>query len=374
MNYDLPTLQFGNTGCDCCSSHGIERREKEQAHNIQGSTDDDAACQAGKRKCKACGEPIGKGKQFCQTCRINKSKERKKWKLTGRPFCSPSSWMNFKRDESGKVIEKLCTGCGQWLPSSAFKSRKDTPSGLVCWCMECDKSRRKSFQEKYQKKNKKDFSILHRGNCVNCGELFFHKGKMTTKMFCSNDCFLSFRRQKQRTNNNSIHVAQNAICKRCGEIKPIHEFQDERTKDGFKILPWVCSACKIESSKISKRKSRNKNKHRKHLSKRFKEAMSIVKRGGSSCFRSVLGCSTLMLRRHLESQFQRGMTWKNYGTKWHVDHILPVSSFDHTDIEQVKRCWHFSNLRPLCAIENRRKSNKIIDCQPELLLQLVDNH
>lgn len=70
-----------------------------------------------------------------------------------------------------------------------------------------------------------------------------------------------------------------------------------------------------------------------------------------------IGCSPLELVRHIERQFTRGMSWENYG-KWHVDHIRPCASFDLTDQEQVKQCFHFSNLQPLWGADNMAKSDK----------------
>lgn len=73
----------------------------------------------------------------------------------------------------------------------------------------------------------------------------------------------------------------------------------------------------------------------------------------------VLGYSIAQLRQHLERQFQPGMTWENYG-QWHVDHILPVASFSFTspDDDDFKACWAITNLRPLWAKDNIRKSDK----------------
>jgi hypothetical protein len=63
---------------------------------------------------------------------------------------------------------------------------------------------------------------------------------------------------------------------------------------------------------------------------------------------------------HIEHQFQPGMTWENYGRyTWHIDHIIPCSKFDLTDPEQVKQCFHYTNLQPLWAADNLKKSNKI---------------
>jgi hypothetical protein len=67
------------------------------------------------------------------------------------------------------------------------------------------------------------------------------------------------------------------------------------------------------------------------------------------------------LINHLESKFTDKMTWDNYG-EWHVDHILPISSFDIKEIgdEEFMKCWELKNLQPLWGDENIKKSNKIL--------------
>jgi hypothetical protein len=70
----------------------------------------------------------------------------------------------------------------------------------------------------------------------------------------------------------------------------------------------------------------------------------------------LLGCIPEELWTHLESKFKPGMTWENYGFKgWHVDHIRPCASFDLTDPEQQRQCFHYTNLQPLWAKENLSK-------------------
>ena len=82
----------------------------------------------------------------------------------------------------------------------------------------------------------------------------------------------------------------------------------------------------------------------------------------------LLGCSVEYLRHHLENQFTEGMAWDNYGRSgWHIDHIIPLSYFDMSDPEQQRRAWHYTNLRPMWAGDNIRKSNKIIEVQLILL-------
>lgn len=72
-----------------------------------------------------------------------------------------------------------------------------------------------------------------------------------------------------------------------------------------------------------------------------------------------LGCTIEELVSHLQARFQEDMTWENYG-EWHIDHIIPLSSFDLEDIEQAKLACHYSNLQPLWAIDNLRKNNKVL--------------
>jgi len=73
---------------------------------------------------------------------------------------------------------------------------------------------------------------------------------------------------------------------------------------------------------------------------------------------SLLGCSIENFKIYIESKFEPGMSWQNYGTAWHLDHIVPCAIFDLTKPEHQKRCFHFSNHQPLFATENQRKHAK----------------
>lgn len=67
------------------------------------------------------------------------------------------------------------------------------------------------------------------------------------------------------------------------------------------------------------------------------------------------------LMRHLERQFQKGMSWDNFG-EWHIDHIIPLSSFEIENWQSpdLKAAWHITNLRPIWASENLSKGAKIM--------------
>jgi hypothetical protein len=87
----------------------------------------------------------------------------------------------------------------------------------------------------------------------------------------------------------------------------------------------------------------------------------------------LLGCSFNDCKQYLEQQFKPEMNWGNHGIIWEIDHIKPCDSFDLTDIEQQKQCFHYSNLQPLFKtteianvlgyneVGNRNKLNKPVD-------------
>jgi hypothetical protein len=206
-------------------------------------------------------------------------------------------------------------------------------------------------------------------------------------------------------------------CTRCHIIKPLTEFHKQRQKpDGYRPECKQCRSfdsthyynthCEIVKGKWRKylnehpnynrryyaahpeyftnysktnvtRYKRWRKDHREHLAlyrrqlkdrdPNFKVACAlrsrvsnlIRKAGVHKNERStiLLGCSINDFRLHLESLFQIGMSWENYG-RWHIDHIIPCSKFDLTKLEEQKKCFHYTNQQPLWAIDNLKKSNK----------------
>lgn len=73
----------------------------------------------------------------------------------------------------------------------------------------------------------------------------------------------------------------------------------------------------------------------------------------------LLGCSIDEFIKHIELKFDHNMCWNDVMTgKIHIDHIRPCSSFDLTNKSQQEICFHYSNLQPLWAKDNFKKSSK----------------
>ncbi len=101
------------------------------------------------------------------------------------------------------------------------------------------------------------------------------------------------------------------------------------------------------------------HKLRECLRSRLRSAIKGNFRAGSAV--RDLGCTIPELKQHLESKFTPEMTWENWGTYWHIDHIKPLAAFDLTNREELLQACHWSNLQPLEATENLRKGARYCD-------------
>jgi hypothetical protein len=99
---------------------------------------------------------------------------------------------------------------------------------------------------------------------------------------------------------------------------------------------------------------------RKRMASRMWKA--LARHGGNKARRSwqeLVGYSVDDLRRHIERQFLRGMSWEN-SHLWHIDHILPIAGFGpmQPGDETFLACWALTNLRPLWKSKNIAKGSK----------------
>ena len=101
---------------------------------------------------------------------------------------------------------------------------------------------------------------------------------------------------------------------------------------------------------------------------RTRKALQGILKDGKSL--DLIGCTPKTLRLIVESKFEPGMTWDNYGSEWHVDHIIPLSAYDLTDPEQQRQAFHYTNLQPLWAHENLAKGDEVPGT--ELILRLLE--
>ncbi len=95
----------------------------------------------------------------------------------------------------------------------------------------------------------------------------------------------------------------------------------------------------------------------KRVRARIKAALKRARISKKDKTETLIGCSYLFLKEHIEKQFRDGMGWDK-PRSFHIDHIRPLSSFDLTNPEELKLACHWSNLQPLTPEENLSKGHK----------------
>lgn len=186
-------------------------------------------------------------------------------------------------------------------------------------------------------------------------------------------------------NKNSLHK----ICKTCRNKtnKKWNQENPDYHSNYYKENHKKVRKQQNELAKINKDKKRNYDKSRREIiNERNKERYQqdpvfriqkifrsrfrhFLEREITKTMTEYIGCSFDELVTHVENQWENWMNWENYGNPngdhskcWHIDHIIPLSSFDYSDgkLEQsMKTAWHYSNLRPLKGRENLSKGAKL---------------
>ena len=99
---------------------------------------------------------------------------------------------------------------------------------------------------------------------------------------------------------------------------------------------------------------------RYNVSMAVREALKrqCKKKNGESMF-EYLPYTPLELYEHIENQFTEHMSWDNYGTYWHMDHIIPqvVLIYDSLKHPNFRKCWDLNNLQPLEIFKNASKGS-----------------
>lgn len=113
---------------------------------------------------------------------------------------------------------------------------------------------------------------------------------------------------------------------------------------------------KINEKARAKRKINEQFRIANNLRSRVSKVLSGVI--GREKTMEMLGCTLEDFKKHIESQWLDWMTWENHGPKWHIDHIVPVASFDLTKSEERRKCFHYKNMQPLPAKLNLSKNKK----------------
>lgn len=223
---------------------------------------------------------------------------------------------------------KRCSDCGEHKERDQFSRRASSKDGLSTICKVCAKKRFADWREKNKER------------CSQYQKEYYAKTR---------DERLDDKRQYYKGNVESIKEYRKTYAS-SKKGKAARKAYYEANKD--KILRY-------NQERRKKRLTESVSYRIAHSTRnRIQQCIGAKKKGKLSR----LDWSIPELVTHLERQFTKQMTWDNYGTYWHIDHILPVASFDHTDEAQFKACWGLPNLRRLRRRLISRKAQRCRLC------------
>lgn len=173
-----------------------------------------------------------------------------------------------------------------------------------------------------------------------------------------------YAKNKERARKRSRDYGKTEHCKERRKRR-YHEDSEYRAKRREQCRRSKQKASSREKDREWKQKKRDTDPQyrlRSNLSRRIRDVLLGHTKSASTMI--LIGCSTEEVRAHIEQQWLPGMNWSNYGVHgWHIDHIIPCAAFDLTRPDEQAKCFHYTNLQPLWALDNWRKSDWVPDYQ-----------
>lgn len=223
-------------------------------------------------------------------------------------------------------MKKLCPKCGRDLLLAEFSKHKGRKDGLSVNCKDCERERaRLRTAEQRQEARRREAEKLGKD----------YKTAEEIK------ALRSAQRAAKKEENKRLNEN-----KKPWQLSSLSHAEQRRMR--YKLDPEF---------NLKERLRRQLNKQKKKDKYADLMRTAINKGGRSPLVAKTFGYSIRELKQHLESKFVDGMNWKAFmNGEIHMDHIKPVAVHDLTDHNEFIECWSLSNIQPLWARDNLKKS------------------
>ena len=247
------------------------------------------------------------------------------------------------------MITKVCKECKKEKPISEFYKRGER---YVSCCAKCTQIACKEYYKKNRERLLNRAKKNHLGNRER-NRKRFKKYYIENKEKMSQDS-----KEYYIENKEEISKQQKTRYQENGErIREERKQYCKKNKDRIKQYAHID---KPNRNRKRRQKYKTDIKYKIEIILRSRLTKALIDKIKKETTFTLLGCSIEYLKSHIEKRFKPGMSWANYNhNTWHLDHILPCASFDLSDINQQRQCFHYSNLQPLWAKENMIKRDKI---------------
>lgn len=205
------------------------------------------------------------------------------------------------------ISYKICTKCGESKPLESYPKNARYKSGIDARCKQCRNSANKKYRD--------DKPGAH----------------------------AEWRRQNYEKNRDHLLAKKREVAEKRKPLKKAYD-QQYRQIRAEKIAAYKRAWESLKSDDPLFKIKRNLRRRVAHV---------LAGNRKSDTTFALIGCTAEEFKYHIEKQFLPGMSWDNYGVDgWHIDHIKPCYLFDLSDPAQQRECFHFTNQRPLWAIDN----------------------
>lgn len=182
--------------------------------------------------------------------------------------------------------------------------------------------------------------------CRWCGKAFQPHRDLIC--YCTQECQRASRQMRERARSKRDRIRNRLNGKDRGRYR--------RDRDRFIAKYGVTEWRKRNAEKQKRRMLRIQDWLAETHRKRIRKALNGEPASAHTL--ELLGCTILEYKAHLESKFTGKMSWENRGRYWHIDHIVPCCMFDLRQPEEQRRCFHWSNQRPLWGPDNLKRPKK----------------
>lgn len=168
-----------------------------------------------------------------------------------------------------------------------------------------------------------------------------------------------YRKDSNKYRNECKECLTKGVKRRYNSVEKKKYNKRYYKKNRTKYLENVSLYQKENRAKINLRRNKRYKEDMKHrLLINLRTRMKDVMKGKNKCTTTIklLGNTIEYVYTFLKSQMTDTMTIDTI----HIDHMMPLASFDLTKPEEQRKACHYTNLQPMLPSENISKGSKII--------------
>jgi hypothetical protein len=249
----------------------------------------------------------------------------------------------------------ICKSCANIIASEKRKNAVIDPNNLKT-CIICNNTKSVSLfmyysalcKDCHNEKRRNNYAQNEKERTRIKEEVRIYKHKKTKER--------QQKREEEQKLLDELIGADNMICNKCTNVKPKTKYRKNRR---------ICKDCDRDDEYLS---------FTRLIRSRIHGCIKDINETDNIDHIRYLGCSYKDYIKWI-SNVNPQYNMNNHGEIWHIDHVIPISTFNLENIDEREFAFNWRNTTSLSAKENLSKNNKIIKEQiKEHINKLIDYH